>query len=139
MKTLTKLFILLCFLNFAITVSAQKVYINKGKSDYHLLTCKYLDPAHDSLDITSAVKKGLGACTVCNPNVPGASSSGSMGADKSMEATKSVEKSDMMQKNPQSSKVTTSLCTVINSDGKRCPGNAEEGSKYCLEHRNYKK
>jgi hypothetical protein len=56
-----------------------------------------------------------------------------------MGANQSMGKSDMMQKNDKSGKATTTQCAVINPDGKKCPGMAEEGSKYCLMHKDYKK
>jgi hypothetical protein len=138
MKNLFKLLVLLTFLTSAINVSAQTVYTNKADSKYHLLSCKYLDPSHDSLDMAFAIKKGFSPCSVCNPS-QGASSSGSMGASKSMGTTKSMEKSGMNQKVNSSSNVSVKQCAVIDKDGKRCPGETEPGSVYCWEHRNYKK
>jgi hypothetical protein len=142
MKRIYKLLILSVFLTSAINVFGQTVYTNKTDSKYHLLTCKYLDPSHDSLDMAFAIKKGLGACPVCNPSAKGASSSGSMGsmgATKSMDTPKSMEKSGMGQQVNSSSNVAAKQCAVINKDGKRCIGEAEPGTIYCWEHRNYKK
>jgi hypothetical protein len=136
MKKLIKLLILSVLLTSATNVIAQTVYVNKADSKYHLLTCKYLDPSHDSLNMAFAIKKGLGACPVCNPSVQGASSSGSMG---SMGAPKSMEKSGMGQQVNSSANVAGQQCAVINKDGKRCIGKTEPGSIYCWEHRNYKK
>jgi hypothetical protein len=136
MKKLFKLLILLTFLTSVINVSAQTVYVNKADSKYHLLTCKYLDPSHDSLGMAFAIKKGLGACPVCNPSAQGASSSGSMG---SMDAPKSMEKSGMKQKVSSPANTAGQQCAVIEKDGKRCVGETEPGSVYCWNHRNYKK
>jgi hypothetical protein len=136
MNKLLKLLILSVFLTSASNVFAQTVYVNKTDSKYHLLTCKYLDPSHDSLDMTFAIKKGLGACPVCNPSAKGASSSGSMG---SMGAPKSMEKSGMGQQVNSSANVAGQQCAVINKDGKRCIGKAEPGTIYCAMHKNYKK
>jgi hypothetical protein len=142
MKKLFKLFFLSVFLTSAANVFAQTVYVNKTDSKYHLLTCKYLDPSHDSLSMAFAIKKGLGECPVCNPSGKGTSSSGSMGsmgAPKSMDAPKSMEKSGMGQQVNSSANVAGQQCAVINKDGKRCIGKAEPGTIYCAEHRNYKK
>jgi hypothetical protein len=142
MKKLFKLLILSVFLTSATNVFAQTVYVNKKDSKYHLLTCKYLDPSHDSLDMTFAIKKGLGECPVCNPSGKATSTSGSMGtmgAPKSMDAPKSMEKSGMGQRVNSSANVAGQQCAVINKDGKRCVGKAEPGSIYCWEHRDYKK
>jgi hypothetical protein len=142
MKKLFKFLILSAFLTSAINVFAQTVYVNKADSKYHLLTCKYLDPSHDSLDMAFAIKKGFGACPVCKPSAQGASSSGSMGsmgAPKSMDAPKSMEKSGMGQQVNTTTKVASQQCAVIEKDGKRCIGQTEPGSIYCWEHRNYKK
>jgi hypothetical protein len=142
MKKLFKFLILSAFLTSAINVFAQTVYVNKADSKYHLLTCKYLDPSHDSLDMAFAIKKGFGACPVCKPSAQGASSSGSMGsmgAPKSMDAPKSMEKSGMGQQVNATTKVASQQCAVIEKDGKRCIGQTEPGSIYCWEHRNYKK
>lgn len=133
MKKLTGLFILSIFLTSTVNVMSQEVYVNKSDSKYHLLSCKYLDPTHDSLDMTMAVKKGLSPCSVCKPSTKGTSSSGDMGAPKSMEM------SGMKQKANTSDKAATQQCAVIMKDGKRCTGMAEPGSLYCWDHRNYKK
>ncbi len=75
MKKLFKLLVLSTFLTSAINVSAQTVYVNKADSKYHLLSCRFLDPSHDSLDMAIAVKKGFSPCSVCNPSAQGGSSS----------------------------------------------------------------
>jgi len=136
MKKLLSLLVLSVILTLTIDLFAQTVYTNKADSKFHLLTCKYLDPSHDSLDMAFAVKKGFGACPICKPSAQGASSSGSMG---SMGAPKSMEKSGMGQQGNATEKVASQQCIVIDKDGKRCSGMKEPGSVYCLEHRNYKK
>jgi hypothetical protein len=142
MKKLLKFLFLLVFLTSATTTFSQTVYVNKADSRYHLLTCKYLDTSHDSLDMTFAIKKGLGACPVCNPGAKGTSSSGSMGSmgtTKSMDAPKSREKSGMGQQVNSPANMAGNQCAVINKDGKRCIGKAEPGTIYCTMHKNYKK
>jgi len=139
MKLLFKLLIVSFFLTSAINVFAQTVYVNKADAKYHLLSCRYLDPNHDSLDMAFAIKKGLGACDVCKPSSKGASSSGSMGGAGSMGAPKSMEKSGMKQQPNSPANVTTKQCAVIDKDGKRCIGEAEPGTVYCWEHKDYKK
>ena len=130
MKKLLSLIVLSIILTSTVNVFAQTVFTNKADSKYHLLSCKYLDPSHDSLDMALAVKKGLSPCDVCKPTAQSASGSGSMGmgGSKSMGAAKS-----------SSSNMAMKQCAVINKDGKRCIGEAEPGSVYCQEHRNYKK
>jgi hypothetical protein len=139
MKRIFRLFILLIFLTSTVNLIAQTVYVNKMDSKYHLLSCRYLDSSHDSLDMALAIKKGFGACDVCKPSAKGASSSGSMGATGSMGAPKSMEKSGMKQQVNSSANVGGQQCAVINKDGKRCIGKAEPGSDYCWEHKDYKK
>ena len=142
MKKLLSLLILSVILTSTVNVFAQTVYTNKADSKYHLLTCKYLDPSHDSLNMAFAIKKGFGACPVCKPSAQGTSSSGSMGSmgdPKSMDAPKSMEKSGMKQQGNTSANAAVKQCAVIEKDGKRCIGEAESGSIYCWEHRNYKK
>ena len=142
MKKLLSLIVLSIILTSTIKVFAQTVYTNKADSKYHLLTCKYLDPSHDSLGMAFAIKKGLGACPKCNPSAQGASSSGSMGsmgAPKSMDAPKSMEKSGMGQQVNTTTNAASKQCAVIEKDGKRCVGETEPGSVYCWNHRNYKK
>lgn len=142
MKKLLKLLILSAFLTSASNLFAQTVYINKvntADSKYHLLTCKYLDSIHDSLDMKLAIKKGLGTCPVCNPSAKGASSSGSMGSMDSMSAPKNKDKSGMGQQVNSSAIVAGQQCAVIEKDGKRCIGKAEPRTIYCAMHKNYKK
>jgi tricorn protease-like protein len=145
MKKLFKLLVLSAFLTSAINVSAQTVYVNKADSKYHLLSCRFLDPSHDSLDMSLAIKKGLAPCSVCEPSSKSKPSSGSMGTSGSMSnsnsmgAMKSMEKSGMKQQMNSSANTAGQQCAVINKDGKRCIGTAEPGSIYCYEHRNYKK
>jgi len=145
MKNLLKLLVLTLLLISAGNGFAQTVFVNKTDSKYHRLTCKYLDPSHDSLSMEFAIKKGLGACPVCNPSSKGASSSGSMGsmgsmgAAKSTDASKSMDKSGMGQKANSSANASGQQCAVIDKDGKRCIGKAEPGSVYCMEHKDYKK
>jgi hypothetical protein len=145
MKKLLMLLILSIFLTTTINVTAQTVFVNKADSKYHLLTCRYLDPVHDSLDMAFAIRKGFGPCSVCNPSAKGASSSGSMGTTNSMGSansmgdTKSMDKSGMKQQVNSSSNVAGQQCTVIDKDGKRCTGTVEPGTVYCALHRNYKK
>jgi hypothetical protein len=136
MKKLIRLLILSVFLTSTMTVFAQTVYVNKADSKYHLLSCRYLDPSHDSLDMVFAIKKGLGPCTVCKPNVKGGAS---MGTSGSMGAPKTMEKSGMKQQMNSSTNVAGQQCAVINKDGKRCVGTAEPGSIYCWDHKDYKK
>jgi len=140
MKKLIGLLIMSLFMASTSSLVAQTVYVNKTDSKYHLLTCKYLDPSHDSLDMTFALKKGLGACSVCKPNAKGTSSSGSMDMDapNSMSSPKSMDKSGM-KKEGDSAANLSKQCAVIEKDGKRCIGQIEPGSIYCWEHRNYKK
>jgi hypothetical protein len=142
MKKLLSFLILSVILTPAVNVIAQTVYTNKADSKYHLLTCKYLDPSHDSLDMAFAIKKGFGACPVCKPSVKGASSSGSMGSmgdPKSMDAPKSMEKSGMGQQVNSTTNASSKQCAAIEKDGKRCIEQTEPGSVYCWGHRNYKK
>jgi hypothetical protein len=139
MKKLLSLLVLSILLTSTINVFAQTVYTNKADSKYHLLSCKFLDPSHDSLDMTFAIKKGFSPCSVCKPSAQGASSSGSMGAPNSMSAPKSMEKSGMKEQVNSSASVAGQQCAVIEKDGKRCVGKVEPGSVYCWEHRNYKK
>jgi hypothetical protein len=138
MKNLIKFLILSVFMMSAINSFAQTVFVNKTDAKFHLLSCRYLDPNHDSLDMAFAIKKGLGACDVCKPSSKGASS-GSMGAAGSMGAPKSMEKSGMKQQPNSSANVTAKQCAVIDKDGKRCPGEVEPGTIYCWEHKDYKK
>ena len=145
MKKLLSLLVLSIILTSTIKVFAQTVYTNKTDSKYHLLSCRFLDPSHDSLDMSLAIKKGLAPCSVCEPSSKSKSSSGSMGTSgsmgnsNSMGATKSMEKSGMKQQLNSSVNTTGQQCAVINKDGKRCIGTTEPGSIYCWEHRNYKK
>jgi hypothetical protein len=145
MKRLLKLLVLSIFLTSTINVSAQIVYVNKTDSKYHLLSCRFLDPSHDSLDMSLAIKKGLAPCSVCEPSAKSKSSSGSMGTSgsmgnsNSMGAPKSTGKSGMKEQVNSSVNRASQQCAVINKDGKRCIGTAEPGSIYCWEHRNYKK
>ena len=142
MKKLLSFLVLSIILATTINVFAQTVYVNKADSKYHLLTCKYLDPSHDSLGMSFAIKKGFGACPVCKPSAQGASSAGSMGSmgdPKSMDAPKSMEKSGMGQQVNANTNAASKQCAVIEKDGKRCIGQTEPGSVYCWEHRNYKK
>jgi hypothetical protein len=136
MKKLLNFLILSVFLTLSANVFGQTVYVNKKDSKFHLLTCKYLDPSHDSLDMTFAIKKGLGECPVCNPSGKGASSTGSMSG---MDAPKSMEKSGMGKQANSSANVAEQQCAVINKDGKRCTGKAEPGTIYCAMHKDYKK
>jgi hypothetical protein len=133
MKRLIKLLLLTFFLAQAINVSAQTVFVNKADSKYHLLSCRYLDPSHDSLDMALAIKKGLGPCSVCKPTAQSAGTKGSMGDSKSM------EKSGMTKQMNSPANAVSQQCAVINKDGKRCVGTAEPGSVYCMEHKDYKK
>ena len=151
MKILFKLLIMWVFLTSAINTFAQTVFVNKADAKFHLLSCRYLDPNHDSLDMAFAIKKGLGACDVCKPSAKGASSSGSMGgagsmgaqgsmaAPGSMSAPKSMEKSGMKEQVNSPANVAAKQCAFINKDGKRCIGEAEPGTVYCWEHKDYKK
>jgi len=145
MKKQLSLLVLSVILTSTINVYAQTVYTNKADSKYHLLSCKYLDPSHDSLDMGFAIKKGFAPCNVCKPSAQGASASGSMGTSgsmgnsNSMGAAKSMEKPGMKQQMNSSVNIAGQQCAVINKDGKRCVGKAEPGSIYCWEHRNYKK
>lgn len=136
MKKLFSLLVLSVILTSTFNLFAQTVYTNKADSKFHLLTCKYLDPSHDSLDMAFAIKKGFGECPVCKPSAQGASSSGSMG---SMGTPKSMEKSGMGKPGSATTKVASQQCEMIDKDGKRCAGMKEPGSVYCLEHKNYKK
>jgi hypothetical protein len=139
MKKLSTLFLLSVLLTSASNLFAQTDYTNKADSKYHLLTCKYLDPSHDSLDMAFAIKKGFIPCTVCKPTAQSASTTGSMGGSSSMGGSGSMGKSGMDQKGSSSTGVAGKQCSVINKDGKQCPGKAEPGTDYCWEHRNVKK
>ena len=145
MRKLFKLLILSVFMTSSVNAFAQTVFVNKADAKFHLLSCRYLDPNHDSLDMAFAIKKGLGACDVCKPSSKGASSSGSMGgagsmaAPGSMSAPKSMEKSGMKQQPDSPANVTAKQCAAIDKDGKRCTGEAEPGTIYCWEDKDYKK
>jgi hypothetical protein len=139
MKRIFTLIILSVFLTSVINLFGQTVYTNKTDAKYHLLTCKYLDPTHDSLDIAFAIKKGLSPCGVCKPTAQSASSSGSMGGSGSMGSSKGMESQGMNQQGTSSANAASKQCIVINKDGKRCIGKAEPGTDYCLEHRKVKK
>jgi len=126
MKILFKLLIMSVFLTSAINVSAQTVFKSKSESKYHLLTCKYLEQSHDSLDLSFAIKKGFSPCGVCSPPTKV--------GEKSNAAPMSMGKTEMKPQMNSSTNVAAKQCAFVDKDGKRCPGEIEAGSIYCWDH-----
>ncbi len=127
MKKLFKLLILSVFMTSTINVFAQTVYKSKSESKYHLLSCRYLEQSHDSLDLSVAIKNGLSPCSKCTPPTK-------VGQSTKSNAPMEMGKTDMNQQMNSSTKVTDKQCIFVMKDGKRCTGEVEAGSKYCQMH-----
>ncbi len=127
MKKLLRLIILSIFLTSTVNVIAQTVFKSKTESKYHLISCKFLDQKHDSLDLSIALKKGYSPCDVCEPPTK-------IGEVKKSNASMDMGKSEPKQQMNSSIGTAFKQCVFIDKDGKRCPGEAEKGSKYCLVH-----
>jgi hypothetical protein len=128
MKKLIKLLLLSVFLTSTLNVFTQTVYKSKSESKYHLLSCRYLEQNHDSLDLSLAIKNGFSPCGVCNPPTKIGQ------VIKSNAGSMSIGKTDMKPQMNSTTTVTGKQCAFVAKDGTRCTGEVEAGSKYCLEH-----
>lgn len=128
MKKLFKLLILSVFLTSANNLFAQTVYKSKTESKYHLLSCRYLEQSHDSLDLSFAIKKGFSPCSVCNPPTK-------VGQAIKSNAPMNMGKTEMKPQMNSSANVAGQQCAFMMKDGTRCPEKVVAGSIYCLGHK----
>ena len=77
MKKLIGLSILFIFLTTTIDVTAQTVFVTKTGSKYHNDGCRYLSQSKISIDLSAAIAKGYGPCSVCKPPTQAVSTSSS--------------------------------------------------------------
>jgi hypothetical protein len=129
MKKLFKLLILSVFMCSSINVCAQTVFKSKAESKYHLLSCRYLDQSHDSLDLAFALKNGFSPCSVCNPPTKVGQIVKSSGASMNM------GKTEMKQQMNSTTNMADQQCAFVMKDGTRCPEKVEKGSIYCMRHK----
>lgn len=128
MKELFKLLILSVFLTSTVNVFAQTVYKSKSESKYHLLSCRYLEQNHDSLDLSFALKNGFSPCSVCNPPTK-------VGQAIKSNAPMNMGKTEMKPKMNSTTNMTAQQCAFVMKDGMRCPEKAVAGSIYCMGHK----
>jgi hypothetical protein len=128
MKKVFGLIIVSFFMASTINLFAQTVYKSKVESKYHLLTCRYLDQSHDSLDLSFAIKKGFAPCPVCDPPTK-------VGQAVKKNAPMEMGKTDMKPPMNSSTMAADKQCIFVKSDGTRCTKEAETGSKYCMTHK----
>lgn len=129
MKKLINLLILGIFLTSSINVIAQTVYITKTGKKYHNDNCRYLSQSKISIDLSSAISKGYGPCSVCKPPTQTTSASTNKAASTTPEKTE-VNK----QVNPPTN-TASQQCAAITKAGTRCSRKAEAGSIYCWQHK----
>ena len=129
MKKLISLFILLIFLTTTFDVIAQTVYVTKTGSKYHNDGCRYLSQSKISIDLSAAIAKGYGPCSICKPPTQTVSTSNSKAA------TITPEKREVKQQVNSSTNAVSQQCAAITKAGTRCSRKAEAGSIYCWQHK----
>ena len=128
MKKVISLSILLIFLTTTIDVIAQTVYVTKTGSKYHKDGCKYLSQSKISIDLSAAIAKGYGPCSVCKPPTQAVSTSNSKAA------ITTPEKREVKQPVNLPTNAVSKQCAAITKAGTRCTRKSEVGSIYCWQH-----
>jgi len=111
----------------SINVIAQTVYVTRTGSKYHNDGCRYLSQSKIAIDLTDAISKGYGPCSVCKPPTQ---------PTKTSKASQQTEKNETST-NQQKSETTSTQCAAITQAGIRCTRKAEPGSIYCWQHQGY--
>jgi hypothetical protein len=97
-------------------VSAQTVYITKSGTKYHTEGCRYLSSSKYSIELTEAIQKGYGPCSVCRPPIVSSSS---------------PQRTTI----PPGSKRTVSVqCAARTKAGSRCKRMTYSSNDYCWQH-----
>jgi hypothetical protein len=126
MKKLVGLFFLLIFLTTSINVIAQTVYVTKTGSKFHNDGCRYLSQSKISLDLSAAIAKGYGPCSVCKPPTQ---------TSNIKAASATPEKREVKQQVNSQTNTVSQQCAAITKAGTRCTRKAEVGSIYCWQHK----
>lgn len=129
MKKLISLLILSIFLTTSISVVAQTVYITKTGAKYHNDGCRYLSQSKISIDLSAAISKGYGPCSVCKPPTQASS------ASTNKAATTTPEKTEVKKQINPLTNTANQQCAAITKAGTRCSRKAEVGSIYCWQHK----
>lgn len=129
MKKVIGLLILTVFLVTTSNVTAQTVYITKTGAKYHSDGCRYLSQSKISIDLSAAIAKGYGPCSVCKPPTETLSTS------SSKTTTTTPEKKEVKQQVNPPTNAVSQQCAAITKAGARCSRKAEAGSIYCWQHK----
>lgn len=110
---------------FVVNVFSQTVYITKTGAKYHSEGCRYLSKSKIAIDLTDAIAKGYGACSVCKPPTKISSST--------VPNTKSTNSEVKKSTNSVSQSVSVQ-CSAITKAGTRCKRMTKSSNGLCWQH-----
>jgi hypothetical protein len=124
MKTKIQLLLLLIGLVLSPAL-AQTAYVTKTGKKYHIETCRYLSSSSIPIDLSDAISKGYGACSVCNPNSNLKSGSTNYGIQKSLQNQTNYPDSQIGQ---------SSRCSATTKAGSQCSRVTKSPNGRCWQH-----
>jgi len=126
-----KLLLLVVFVAFLVSsISAQTVYITKTGAKYHRESCRYLSKSKIAIDLSDAIAKGYGACSVCKP-------SSSANKDSSSKPNSIQEKQatpNVSQSTSTKSQSSLVQCSATTKAGTRCKRMTRSSNGRCWQH-----
>jgi hypothetical protein len=121
-----KILFLVLFLTFlAINVFSQTVYITKTGAKYHSEGCRYLSKSKIAIDLSDAISRGYGACSVCKPVTKVSSS-----ATPNTNITKPEVKTPIKQ----TTNSVSVQCSATTKAGARCKRMTKSSNGRCWQH-----
>jgi len=125
-----KILFLVLFLTFlTVNVFSQTVYVTKTGTKYHTEGCRYLSKSKIAIELTDAIAKGYGACSVCKPSSEVTSSKVS-----NITTTKAEVKNPTNQSTNTNSQSVSVQCSATTKAGTRCKRMTKSSNGKCWQH-----
>lgn len=122
------LFLTLLFTFLIVNVYSQTVYVTNSGTKYHKEGCRYLSKSKIAINLSDAIAKGYGACSVCKP-----SSSVSNTATPQTKAS-GTETQKVSTQSTNSSQSASVQCSATTKAGTRCKRMTKSSNGKCYQH-----
>lgn len=126
----SKILLLTLLLTFSVVnVFSQTVYITKTGTKYHTDGCRYLSQSKIAIELSDAIAKGYGACSVCKP-----ATEISRSTTTNTTSPKTEVKSPTSQSTNTMSQSVSVQCSATTKAGTRCKRMTKSSNGKCWQH-----
>jgi hypothetical protein len=121
-----RILFLVLFLTFlAVNVFSQTVYITKTGAKYHSEGCRYLSKSKIAIDLSDAITKGYGACSVCKPATK---------LSNSTTPNTNITEKEVKTPIKQTTNSGSVQCSAATKAGSRCKRTTTSSNGRCWQH-----